>query len=408
MLVVAGIARAAVPTPAADASRQVLVMLHLPAAHYRPGESYGGGYAERPGQGARRRIAADLARDFGLVLVSDWPMPDLGVDCFVMQIPAGRAPADIVQAMSKDKRAEWVQPMNTFHALDSAESLHTLQPSVRQWHLDELHKASTGRGIRIAIIDSGVDTSHPDLAGRVMFDENFVDASALVAESHGTAVAGIIGARADDGARIVGIAPQAGLMALRACWEVSPAQTLCSSFSLAKALQFAIRNEAQVINLSLAGPDDKLLARLIDVAIEHGSTVVGAFDANMRDGGFPASLPGVLAVADAVQDTVANRLVANILFAPGEDVLSAAPGARWNFVSGSSFAAAHVAGMVALVREVAPAMTMRDASAWARLPSDSADGPAGSIDACATLRRAAPATNCPTRNHDLQPARASW
>src|SRR6185437_6610241 len=99
MLLIAGVARAAAPTPAADAhpaavdaSRQVLVMLHLPAAHYRPGESYGGGYSERPGQGARRRVAAAIARDFGLVLVSDWPMPDLGVDCFVMQVPAGRAP----------------------------------------------------------------------------------------------------------------------------------------------------------------------------------------------------------------------------------------------------------------------------------------------------------------------------
>jgi len=396
---------AAAVQPLPDPSRQVLVMLHLPSAHYRPGETYGGSYADRQGHGARARVAAELARDFGLTLVSDWPMPDLGVDCYVMQVPEGRVPADVVQAMSKDKRAQWVQSMNTFHALERPDSLQALQPSMR-WHLDEMHKASTGRGVRVAIVDSGVDATHPDLVGRVAVAENFVDSSPFVAESHGTAVAGIIGARADDGARVVGIAPQAGLMALRACWETATKETLCSSFSLAKALQFAIRHDAQVINLSLAGPDDELLARLVDIAIEHGTTVVGAFDGRMTGGGFPASHHGVLAVAEASSGAIGGT--ENILMAPGEDVPSAAPGARWNLVSGSSFAAAHIAGMVALVREVSPAMTMRDTAAWARLPSGSSDGPPGSIDACATLRRAAPTTNCSPQPRIGQPARASW
>jgi len=401
---------------AADASQQVLVMLHLPAAHFRPGETYGGSYAERQGKGARRRIASELAHDFGLTLVSDWPMPDLGVDCYVMLVPEGRTPAEVAQTMSKDKRAEWVQPMNTFHTLTSSastsaasmstDSLQALQPSMRQWHLDELHKTSTGRGVRVAIVDSGVDAAHPDLAGRITVVENFVDASPFAAESHGTAVAGIIGARADDGARTVGIAPQAGLLALRACWEAAAGRTLCNSFSLAKALQFAIHSDAQVINLSLAGPEDRLLASLVDIALKHGSTIVSAFDARMDGGGFPASHPGVLAVEDAASRS--NDDPRKVLFAPGDDVPSAAPGARWGFVSGSSFAAAHVAGMVALVRELSPATTMRDAGAWARLPPGSADGPAGSIDACATLRRAAPNMNCNASPGIGHPAQASW
>jgi subtilisin family serine protease len=394
-----------------DTSQQILVMLHLPAAHFRPGETYGGSYAERQGKGARHRIASELAHDFGLTLVSDWPMPDLGVDCYVMLVPDGRTPTEVAQTMSKDKRAEWVQPMNTFHALSSAastgaDSLHALQPSVRQWHVDELHKASTGRGVRVAIVDSGVDATHPDLAGRVAVVENFVDASPFVPESHGTAVAGIIGARADDRARTVGIAPQAGLLALRACWEAAAGKTLCNSFSLAKALQFAIHSDAQVINLSLAGPEDRLLASLVDIALKHGSTIVGAVDAHMEGGGFPASHPGVLAVEDAASRSSDDPR--KVLFAPGDDVPSAAPGARWGFVSGSSFAAAHVAGMVALVRELSPATTMRDAGAWARLPPGSADGPAGSIDACATLRRAAPSMNCVGSPGIGHPAQASW
>jgi subtilisin family serine protease len=389
-------------TPAQrDPAREVLVMLHLPAPHFRPGAAYGGSYNERPGQGARRHIAAQLAQDYGLTLVSDWAMPDIGVDCYVMRVADNVDVAELAQRMSKDRRAQWVQPMHVYRGLGRADSLQPLQPSVKLWHVDELHKVATGRGVAVAILDSGVDTHHPDLFERVAAAQNFVDAQPMAGESHGTAVAGIIGARADDGARIVGIAPQAKLLALRACWEAAPNETLCSSFTLAKALQFAIRNDASVINLSLAGPQDELLGRLIDVASSRGATIVAAVDPRLPGGGFPASHAGVLAVADAQAPRAAQP--ASVLVAPGDDVPTAAPGAKWRFVSGSSFAAAHVAGMVALVREVSPATTMRDASAWVRVATG-AD--AGDIDACATLRRAAPALRCSTSEDHT--AQASW
>ena len=379
-----------------DPAQQILVMLHLPAQHYRPGASYGGSYSDPPGHGARRRIAENLAHEYGLTLVSDWPMPAIGVDCYIMRVPAAQTIDDVVRRISKDQRTEWVQQMNVFHGLAQQQgTLYSLQPSARLWHLDELHKVSTGRGVSIAVIDSGVDTAHPDLSGRIAVEQNFVDARVHVAESHGTAVAGIIGARADNGAGIVGIAPQAELMALRACWEESREQTLCSSFTLAKALQFAILDQAQVINMSLSGPQDKLLGRLLDVALERNVTIVGAVDPRAPDGGFPASHSGVLAVSDGTATDAASRPPPGaILVAPGDDVPAPAPGAKWNFVSGSSFATAHVTGMVALVRELAPAMSMRQSPAWAQFPTGSREGPAGAVDACSTLRRAAPALTC--------------
>ncbi len=378
------------PPQVNDAAHEILVMLRLPPPHYRPGANYGGTYADTAGEAARRRIAESVAREQGLTVQSGWPMPVIGVDCYVLRAPPGANIDEVVQHVSKDRRVEWAQPMNRFRALadppaPTKESLYPLQPSAKLWQLDELHKVSTGRDVRVAVIDSGVDASHPDLAGRIAVERNFVDARTQVAEAHGTAVAGIIGAR---GAGVVGIAPQAELLALRACWEESAASTLCSSFTLAQALQAAIIADAQVINMSLSGPDDRLLARLIDVALDHGATVVGAVDARAADGGFPASHPGVLAVSDRTGAPDAA------LPAPGDDVPAPAPGGRWNFVSGASFATAHVAGLLALVREVTRHPSMRQSAAWVRFPLSSPGGAAGYIDACATLRRSAPSLNC--------------
>jgi len=395
-LAFAGVAAAEVAVPA-DASREILVMLRLPPPHYRSGANYGGGYADDAGRAARRRIADGVARAQGLAVLSGWPMPAIGVDCYVLRAPLGANLDDVVKRVANDSRVEWAQPVQRFRALGASveavntaakSSLYSLQPSARLWQLDDLHKVSTGRGVRVAVIDSGVDAAHPDLAGRIEVERNFVDAREHVAEAHGTAVAGIIGAHADRGVGVVGIAPQARLLALRACWEESAAVTLCSSFTLAQALQAAIAADAQVINLSLSGPDDRLLARLIDAASERGAIIVGAVDAQAPGGGFPASHAGVLAVSDRVGADAA------ILSAPGDDVPAPAPGARWDFVSGSSFAAAQVAGMLALAGALEHTSDMRQSSAWARFPANSPDGAAGYVDACATLRHAAPALNC--------------
>ena len=384
--------------PAEDAAHQILVMLRLPPPHYRPGANYSGGYIDVAGSAARRRVADKVAQDRGLTVLSGWPMPAIGVDCYVLRVPANANVDDVVRMVSEDRRVEWAQPMNVFHTLGTSvegssarkESLYPLQPSARLWQLDELHKVSTGRGVRVAVIDSGVDATHPDLAGRVEVERNFVDAREHVAEAHGTAVAGIIGARADHDAGVVGIAPQARLLALRACWEESASSTLCSSFTLAQALQAAIAADAQVINLSLSGPNDRLLGRLIDTAIERDAIVVGAVDAQAGDGGFPASHHGVLAVSDRV------GAPSPALSAPGEDVPAPAPGGRWDFVSGASFAAAHVAGLLALVREVASEPAVRQSAAWVKFPTTSPDGAAGYVDACATLQRSAPKLSCRT------------
>ena len=384
---------------AADGSvaveRQVLVMLHLPAPHFRPDGNYSGGYANDIGRSARRRIALELANAHGLKLVGDWPMPVLGIDCYVMEQSAAGASAQIIESLSKDPRVEWAQAMAVFHTLGAAEPLSPVQPSARFWHTPEIHKVTTGRNVRIAVVDSGIDDKHPDLAGQLAIKENFVDGNPYLGETHGTEVAGIIAARAGNGIGIEGVAPDARLMALRACWQDKSA-TQCSSFTLGKALNFAIVHDAQVINLSLTGPRDRLFERLLDAAQARGIKVVGAVDPKSADGGFPANYPGVLAVAEEKE----KGLGAAVLLAPGRDIPTTVPGARWGFVSGSSYAAAHVSGMVALLTQLQP--SLKPAQIREAIVVNSLDGirPAGTIDACATIARVSATCACScTTNH---------
>lgn len=362
----ADVASAASPAP------QVLVLLKLPPAHYRPDAAYAGGYANSAGRAARRALALDLARTHGLSSDGDWPLPTLGLDCYVFGVPAARSTDDVVAALAKDDRVVWAQPMHLYRAQHNAaapnDPLYAAQPAAGAWRLAALHQLATGRGVRVAVIDSGVDTAHPELIRHIEMARDLVDDRAAVpAESHGTAVAGIVAADANNRLGIAGVAPRAKLLALRACWQQGPDATLCSTLSLAKALQAALLARADVVNMSLSGPGDRLLGALIDRLQQQGSSVVAALDPGVTGGGFPASHRGVVAVADAPPAA---------LVAPGRFVPVPQPGGGYGVVSGSSYAAAHVSGLVALLRELgAPAtFTLTRGSR---------------IDACATLQHAA-------------------
>lgn len=376
------------------ARRQVLVMLRVAPPHFRPDVDYAGGYDSRLGRDARRRIAGELAQKYELTVINDWPMPALGVDCFVMQAPGATRMEQVVHELSIDPRVESAQLMNLFQVLGYNDPLYPLQPSAKLWHLAELHNVATGRNVRLVEIDTGVETEHPDLNGQIVLTRNLVDGRAGVAEAHGTAVAGIISAIGNNGAGIVGIAPGAKVSALRACWETGDGTSaaVCSSFTLAKALQLALELNAQVINLSLGGPHDRLLERLLDAALLRGVTVVAAADPGIADGGFPASHPGVLAIASDDGHDVAG----DILRGPGRDIPTTVLDGKWSFVTGSSFAAAHVTGLVALLRELDPGLQpqqIRALLAPQTIPGIAAGRPSV-VDACAAISRESGACAC--------------
>jgi subtilisin family serine protease len=384
-----GSAQAAESAPATE--RQILVFLRVPPQHFRPNTDYGGSYGDSEGRSARMRIAGRLARQYGVSIVSEWPMPMLGVDCFVMEVAEGQSPAEAAARLSQDPGVSWSQPVQLYMGQAAPagynDPLYRVQPVAADWRLASLHRISTGRRVRVAVIDSMVERNHPDLAGQVDAAENFVTGRATTAELHGTGVAGIIAARADNGMGIAGVAPGARLLALRACWQEA-ARTVCDSLSLARALTFAISQRAQVINMSLSGPPDLLLGKLLDIALARGVTVVSAYDRAMRDGGFPASHPGVIAVAEK------GPAITGVYSAPGRDIPTTQPGGGWALVDGSSYAAAHVSGLFALLRGRTPPVN----NSWTPVLAHSGD----TIDACATLlQRPGPCDCCSPSSHEF-------
>lgn len=352
----------------------VLLMLNLPVPHFRADANYTGAYRQDGGRAARRRLATQLARAHGLTVVSGWPMPLLGVDCYVLALPPGADPVRAAELLSADRRVEWAQPVASFHTLGAGDPLYPAQPGAAQWRLGDLHRSATGRKVTVAVVDSGIDETHPDLAGQVAHRQNFIDGQSYLAEPHGTAVAGIIAARAGNGIGIRGVAPNSHLLALRACRENAGQAAQCDTFSLAKALSVAITRAPQVINLSLTGPSDRLLQRLLDVALARGIAIVGAADPAQADGGFPASWPGVFAVGGAA--------------APGHDIPTTLPGERYGMVSGSSYASAHVSGLLALLGELRPGATPPQLRAFLQ-PALATPGRGAPIDACSALAQAA-------------------
>ena len=231
----AGAADAASPAAATtDPRPQVLVLLDLPPAHFRADGNYASGYADASGRAARRRIASALAERHGLALLTEWPMPVVGLDCYVMAVPDARGADAVAVSLSGEPGVAWAQAMNVFRPLAHDDPLFTLQPAATAWRLDELHRSATGRDVRVAVIDSGVQLDHPDLAGQVASSANLVGRDRpWVGELHGTAVAGVIAARADNRIGIAGVAPGARMLALRSCVEQSAGDTSCNSLGLA-------------------------------------------------------------------------------------------------------------------------------------------------------------------------------
>jgi len=328
------------------------------------------GYAGPRYYGAGQRAASTLAalkKSYGLREVTGWPIKALGVYCVVFEPPSGMTQDALLKALAKDDRVQLAQPLHDYSVYsEKPRSAHqyndpyvNLQRGFVETDAALAHNLSQGNGVHIAIVDTGVDTTHLDLQGRIRDMHNVVDddASAFNHDSHGTEVAGVIAADADNHQGIVGMAPKAMLSVYKACWY-SPMPNVgarCNSFTLAKALAAVIDTDARIINLSLGGPADPLLNQLLVELLNQGRIVITAMPPDGIVDGFPANAPGVIVVRTS------EALVAptGVLSAPGNDILTTQPGGGYDFTSGSSMAAAHVSGIAGLLLSLAPGLDAR-------------------------------------------------
>lgn len=311
--------------------------------------------------------AKTLSDEYRLREVGNFPLSSIRVQCIVYQIFDGRSIESVVEQLRRDPRVESVQVNQVFAALRAGHSdpYGALEYGAIAIRADRVHRVSTGKGVRITVIDTGMDREHPDLRGRVAKVANFVEGGekSFAQDLHGTAVAGVIGARANDGIGIFGIAPDAELMAAKACWypKAKNGAALCSSWTLAKALDFAITSDSKIINMSLSGPADALLERLLQTAGDKGIIVVAAAAQDAATPGFPAELNFVTAVVASNAKAQVRVPVWGtdkiLLAAPGIEILTTAPRESYDFLSGSSLAAAHVSGVIALLLEHRPRLT---------------------------------------------------
>ena len=349
---------------------------------------------------AAHRTMELVKRAHGLREVAAWPIPALRLHCVVLEVPANSVRDDVLAALRRDKNVEVAQALQTFATFSETgvaynDPYASLQRGFAQVEAAKAHATSRGNGVQIALVDTGVDASHPDLRGRIATMRNLVDRDEreFQRDRHGTEVAGVIAAVANNGQGIVGIAPEATLRVYKACWQRTIADgggARCNSFTLAQALSASIDEGAPIINLSLGGPADDLLSRLVLHAIRQGRIVVAATPPNGDLGGFPVGVPGVIVV-----DSVGRPKRPGVLNAPGHGVLTLVPGGRYDFGNGSSLAAAHVTGVVALLLAgQVPVAPQRLQALLQGSHTHQKEGEGTSISACAAMASLRNASTC--------------
>ncbi|MEU4424062.1 S8 family peptidase [Actinoplanes sp. NPDC024001] len=230
-----------------------------------------------------------------------------------------------------------------------------------QWDLDAIGVAtawrqSTGAGVTVAVIDTGVDGNHPDLAGQVLTGYDAIRNTAggnTDANGHGTHVAGTIAAATGNGRGVAGIAPDARILPVKALGADGSGWMS----DTAEGIVWATDHGARVINMSLGAHErTQSVTAAIGYARRQGVTVVAAAG-NERAKGSPTSYPAADEGVIAVAATGARGEIAPFsnagsyvdVAAPGSHVLSTVPGDEYALMSGTSMAAPHVAAVAALL-----------------------------------------------------------
>ena len=282
---------------------------------------------------------------------------------FRWRIDGGTSVPDMIRSISRETQVAGAQPNYLFAlAQDQLPQMNADQYAPERLNLPEAHRLATGSRVLVAVIDSGIDAAHPDLAGAIVrsFDAAAVNGAAAngAPHAHGTGMAGAIAARRNT----LGVAPRVGVLAVRA-FDPRSTSGEGTTFNIIKGVEWSVENGARIINMSFAGPADPRLRDVLDRAAKRGIVLIAAAGNAGPNSPplFPAADRNVIAVTATDMDdrlyTGANRGNHIAVAAPGVEILVPAPGGNYQFTTGTSVAAAHVSGVAALLIERNPKLT---------------------------------------------------
>jgi subtilisin family serine protease len=308
-----------------------------------------------------QQIAA-IAQRFGLSIVAQQSVGALRRTVYTFRINNGQSVPDVIRQVEGAGLNAAAQPNYTYSLTQGqrgpgAAAGDPAQYVVAKLHLDAVHRISTGNDVVIALIDSRVDRSQPDFAGRIVETYDAGCGPGAPPSAHGTGMAGAMVSHVG----LLGVAPNAKILAI--CAFGGSGTPAATSANIIRGLDYAIEHGAKIVNMSFAGPQDPALAQELQVAREKGILIVAAAGNAGASSPplYPGADPNVMAVtATDERDNLfsgANQGSYIAVAAPGVNILVPAPHGGVDLTTGTSVATAHVSAVAALLLAEQPSRT---------------------------------------------------
>jgi subtilisin family serine protease len=343
-----------------------------------------------------------IVRPRGLTILESQRLDLLQSNLYRIRAESGRSGAAAIRVLQANRTILSAQANNRFRLADANDVAPAsradmgvrgdeAQYVIKKLRLVDIHRQATGAGVSIALIDSDVDGAHPDLQGAIA-EKSGSTIPEQRFHPHGTGIAGAIASRN----RLLGVAPDVKLFLFAAFGDSEGPEG--TTFRIVKGLDWAVARKVRIINMSFASERDPLLQIVLKAVHDKGVVLVAA----AGNAGptspplYPGADPKVIAVtatdADDALFTRANRGRYISLAAPGVDILVPAPDGNYQLTTGTSVAAAHVTGVVALMLQGNPKLKPEEVrgilkNTARRLGANEQFG-AGLVDALAAVKAA--------------------
>ncbi|HZQ28328.1 MAG TPA: S8 family serine peptidase [Acidimicrobiales bacterium] len=373
-----------------------------PAAFAAPsgaGAAVPGAGAAVPGDGIVVRLRPNqssqaVASDAGVSVVSGAP-----ADTFLLRGQTSKVAAALAK-LSRDPRVEYAEPNATYRALEVPDDTCINTPCGSpgpgrsspntQWapaRIDAYRAWDVSHGssnVLVAVLDSGVDDTHPDLAGKVVIGPKFTDPNTGAVCDHGTHVAGIITAIPNNTKGVAGIGWDTRVLSIKVLGDDTTQDCPGSLFAIAQGINAAVQMGAKVINMSLGGSfDSRTLREAVRNAQANGVLVVAAAgnEGQAQSGNpveYPAAYTGVISVAATGADDRITFYSEHgpwvTMAAPGDFIVSTVPGNDYAVMRGTSMATPHVAAAAGLLFGAIPGINAAEVASRLELTSDDIPG----------------------------------